>query len=310
MLLRSKDSGYAGIATEKYSISNTLEFSYTEWCLSRLARLTGHQEDSIKYAGRSKSYRNVFDTGKGWFRPKREDGSWEPWPEEGRMKQWYGTAECNPYQQGWFVPHDIPGMVKLMGGKEKVIKDLTEFFEKVPENMMWNDYYNQANEQVHHVPFLFNRLKVPWLTQKWTREICRRAYYNSVEGLVGNEDVGQMSDWYVLAASGIYQICPGDTRYEITSPVFDKISIKFDNKFNGGKTFTVIARNNSPENIYIQNARLNGIMYNHCFISYKDIVSGGTIELVMGDKPNQNWGNEQNRKVTGAARSDNESFVY
>lgn len=154
MHLRSKDSGYAGIATGEYSISNTLEFSYTEWCLSRLARLTGHQEDSIKYARRSKSYRNVFDTEKGWFRPKREDGSWEPWPEEGRMKQWYGTAECNPYQQGWFVPHDIPGMVELMGGKEKVIKDLTLFFEKVPENMMWNDYYNRTGNERNAKPEL------------------------------------------------------------------------------------------------------------------------------------------------------------
>jgi predicted alpha-1,2-mannosidase len=206
------------------------------------------------------------------------------------MKQWYGTAECNPYQQGWFVPHDIPGMIELMGGKEKVIKDLTLFFEKVPENMMWNDYYNHANEPVHHVPSLFNHLDVPWLTQKWTREICRRAYHNSVEGLVGNEDVGQMSAWYVLAACGIYQVCPGDTRYEITSPVFDKISIKVDNKFNSGKTFTVITRNNSPENVYIQEARLNGMVFNHCFISYEDIISGSTLELVIGNTPNLNWG--------------------
>ncbi len=106
--------------------------------------------------------------------------------------------ESNPYQQGWFVPHDIPGMVALMGGKEKVLADLNNFFEKVPENMMWNNYYNHANEPVHHVPFLYNRLGAPWLTQKWTRAICDRAYRNSVEGLVGNEDVGQMSAWYVL----------------------------------------------------------------------------------------------------------------
>jgi putative alpha-1,2-mannosidase len=107
-----------------------------------------------------------------------------------------------PYQQGWFVPHDVPGMVELMGGKAKVLADLDNLFAKTPDNMMWNDYYNHANEPVHHVPFLYNRLGQPWLTQKWTREICRRAYKNSVEGLVGNEDVGQMSAWYVLAAAG------------------------------------------------------------------------------------------------------------
>ena len=122
--------------------------------------------------------------------------------------------------------------------------------------------------------FLFNRLDAPWLTQKWTREICRRAYKNKVEGLVGNEDVGQMSAWYVLAAIGLHQVCPGDFRYEITSPVLSKI-IHLDDKYASGKTFTINASNNSDENIYIQSARLNGKSINRCYLNYDEIISGG-----------------------------------
>jgi predicted alpha-1,2-mannosidase len=286
------NSDSKGYAIGDFSISNTLEFAYTEWCLSRLSSLTGHQDNAVKYAKRSQSYVNVFDKEKNWFRPKKADGSWEDWPAEGRLKQFYGTVESNPYQQGWFVPHDVSGMVALMGGKEKVIADLTVFFEKTPEDMMWNDYYNHSNEPVHHVPFLFNRLGEPWLTQKWTREICRRAYHNSVEGLVGNEDVGQMSAWYVLAASGIHQVCPGDTRYEITSPVFDKIEFNLSPVKTKHNTFTIISKNNSKDNVYIQSAKLNGKTYHKCFIDYSAIAAGGVLELVMGNVPNKSWGAE------------------
>ena len=155
---------------------------------------------------------------------------------------------------------------------------------------MWNDYYNHANEPVHHVAFLFNRIGYPWLTQQWTRAICRRAYHNSVEGLLGNEDVGQMSAWYVLAAMGLHPVCPGSTRYEITSPVFNSIRISLDPKYAKGKTFTVLARNNAPENIYIQQARLNGKPYVHCWLDHATLMAGGVLELTMGDKPNKNWG--------------------
>lgn len=273
-------------------ISKTLEYAYDDWCLSTLATALGKKEMADLYLQKSGDYRNIFDTTVHWFRPRNADGSWKPWPKDGRLTQGYGCVESNPYQQGWFVPQDVAGMTALMGGRDQVIADLSNFFEKTRQDMMWNDYYNHANEPVHHVAFLFNRLGAPWLTQKWSREICRRAYHNSVDGLVGNEDVGQMSAWYVLAASGIYPVCPGDTRYEISSPVFDKITFRLDPHYAKGKTFTVIAYHNSPGNIYIQSARLNGHTYNHCYLDYKDIMAGGTLELDMGDQPNESWGVE------------------
>jgi predicted alpha-1,2-mannosidase len=283
-------NGDKGYTAEPFGIANTLEYAYTEWCVSQMAKSMGKTADEAKYAARGEDFKNIFDPEKGWFRPKDKDGNWLAWPDSGRLKQWYGCIESNPYQQGWFVPQDVPGMVKLMGGNAKVIADLDNLFEKTPENMMWNDYYNHSNEPVHHVPFLFNRVGAPWLTQKWTRAICRRAYHNTVEGLCGNEDVGQMSAWYVLAASGIHPVCPGDTRQEITSPVFNSVTFKLDPKYATGKTFSIIAHNNSDKNIYIQSAKLNGKVYQHCYIDYKDITAGGTLELTMGPQPNKTWG--------------------
>ncbi|MDR3094042.1 MAG: GH92 family glycosyl hydrolase [Bacteroidales bacterium] len=261
------------------SISETLEYAYSDWCMAQLAKATGNKADYHKYTARGQAYRNIFDPEKGWFRPKKADGSWVEWYPEGRLKDGYGSVESNPYQQGWFVPHDIDGMVEIMGGREKVLADLTDFFAKTPSNLLWNSYYNHANEPVHHVPFLFNKLGAPWLTQYWSRFICEHAYQNKVEGLVGNEDVGQMSAWYVLAAAGIHPVCPGDVRYEITSPVFDKIVMKVGQK---GKIFIIETVDNSAENIYIQSLELNGKPYPHTFINYQDMAKGGTLKIWLG----------------------------
>lgn len=279
-----------GYTPGSQSIAKTLEYAYTDWCVSRLAADLGKEAESQLFYQKGQAYRNLFDSEKGWFRPRNADGSWVEWPQEGRLTEWYGCMEANPYQQGWFVPHDVPGMVELMGGREKVLADLKQFFDKTPSDFLWNVYYNHANEPVHFVPFLFNQLNEPWLTQKWTRHICRKAYFNKVEGLVGNEDVGQMSAWYVLAASGLHPDCPGNPRMQITSPVFDSIEFQLDPAYYPGKTFTVIAHDNSPENLYIQKALLNGQEYNKSYLDFADIVAGGKLELYMGSEPNEQWG--------------------
>ena len=277
-------NGALGFSPGNLGISYTLEYAYFDWCFAQIAQATGHPEVAETYLKKSKAYQNIFDTEKNWFRPKDENGNWLPWPDNGRLEQWYGSMESNAYQQGWFVPQDIEGMIALMGGKEKVAEDLEAFFEKAPDNMMWNDYYNHANEPVHHVPFLFNHTGKPWLTQKWTRFICEKAYHNTVEGLVGNEDVGQMSAWYILAASGIHPITPGSTRYELTSPVFNKVTLNAQT----AHPFVIEARNNSSENIYIQSVTLNGESYSKTWVDHADIMKGGTLVLEMGDKPATN----------------------
>lgn len=280
-----------GYCPEGLSISNTLEYAYADWCAGQLAKALGNEELTSEFEKRGQAYRNVFNPEVGWFCPRYTDGTWARWdPETSMTQEWFGCIESNIYQQGWFVPHDVEGMTELMGGKENVIENLDNMFANTPDDMMWNAYYNHANEPVHFVPFLYNRLGAPWLTQEHCRDICTKAYSNKVEGLVGNEDVGQMSAWYVLTATGIHPSCPGETRMEITSPVFDRVEYQLDKKYHTGDKFTVIAHDNSPENVYIDHALLNGKEYNKCYIDFNDIAKGSTLELFMSPTPNKSWG--------------------
>lgn len=289
---------YAAATSERFGngqrghsgdISNTLEHAYTEWCMAELARMLNKPSEQEKYLKLSQSYRNIWDNDEmRWFRPRQSDNSFAPLPPKGRLQHDYGSVESNPYQQGWFVPHDVDGMAELMGGRKAAVADLDTMFENTPASFRWNDYYNHSNEPVHHIPFLYNRLGEPWKTQRWTRFICDHAYKTGVNGLIGNEDVGQMSAWYVLAASGVHPICPGETRFELTTPMFDRVAWNLPN----GKTFTVSVTGSAPQNIYIQSAKLNGKAYNRCYIDYADIVGGGKLEFVVGDSPNESWGVE------------------
>jgi len=264
------------------SLSKTLEYAYSDWCIGKFAESLGYDSISSLYYKKSKSYKSVWDSNVNWFRTKNRDNSWMKW--EGKYVHDQGCMETNPYQQGWFVPHDIDGMIKLMG-KDYLVKELTTFFDSIPANFLWNDYYNHANEPVHHIPFLFNELGLPHLTQKWTRAICKGAYGTGVKGYVGNEDEGQMSAWYVLASIGLHPINPGDNKYQITSPVFSKVTITLDAEYYSGKTFTIIAHNNSDENIYIQSIKLNGKILDRYWISHEEITQGGILEFEMGNKP-------------------------
>lgn len=281
-----------GYSPGNSGISETLEYAYFDWCVGEFAEGLGKTADASTYHQRGQAYRNIWDGEKGWFRVRNADGSWADWPENGRLQEWYGCMECNPYQQGWFVPHDVQGMAELMGGKEKTLADLEYFFEQTPREFYWNPYYNHANEPVHHVPFLFNRLGAPWLTQYWTRVICTDAYMNNLAGLCGNEDVGQMSAWYILAAAGFHPLCPGDLRYELTAPVFDRVEIMLDRKYAKARKFVVTAEGNAPDACYIQSATLNGKPYNHCYIEHSDIINGGELHFVLGNQPNKQWGVE------------------
>ncbi|NBC83526.1 MAG: glycoside hydrolase family 92 protein [Bacteroidetes bacterium] len=262
------------------SISHTLEYAYTDWCMGRFAESLNKPVLANKYYQRSMNYKNIWNDEVNWFRARDEHGDWMKW--KGKLVHGQGCVESNPNQQGWFVPHDIDGLTRLMGGTDSIQQILTDFFEQTPDHFLWNDYYNHPNEPVHHVPFMFNEIGLPKQTQKWTRKICEMAYDNDAYGLCGNEDVGQMSAWYVLAAMGLHPINPGDNKYQITSPVFNKITIKLDNKYYSGDTFTVIAENNSPENIYIQSIKLNGKPLDRYWITHEEIVTGGVLELEMG----------------------------
>lgn len=285
------------------SVSDTLENDFSDWNLSRLALAVGRNDDAAKYLARSLDYRNLFDPSvpwtydkdgkvsrpewKGWFNPRDKNGNWFPWQG---LTSHRGATEGSLYQYGWRMAYDIPGLSNLLGGKDAFIAKLSDFFDRVPNLAVWNDYDNPSNEPSHLIPFLFNRAGAPWLTQKWVRRICAEAYGADYKGLCGDEDEGQMSAWYVLAASGLHQSCPGDNRFEIFTPLFDKVILRLDPKFTAGGTFTITAINNSPRNVYIQAASLNGKPIDRCWLDYKEIVAGGALELVLGPDPNVNWG--------------------
>jgi predicted alpha-1,2-mannosidase len=268
------------------SISWTLEDAYFDYCAGRFARALGETNDAAFLLQRSLNYRNLYDKSVGNMRARNADGSWTRW--EGATKEGQGCVESNPYQQGWFVPHDVPGLIQLMG-QDYFERYLTEFFEKTPSNFKWNEYDNHSNEPVHHVPYLFAYAGKPWLTQKWSRFVLDHAYGNGVYGICGNDDVGQMSAWYVLSAIGFYPVSPVDGVYILGSPIFDEVTIRLDSRFYRGRAFTVIARNNSPGNIYVQSAKLNGKPLDRAWIRHGEIVTGGTIEFVMGPEPNRSW---------------------
>ena len=175
-------------------------------------------------------------------------------------------------------------------GKEHFVGALEQFFEKTPDTFGWNPYYNHSNEPVHHVAYLFVYAGKPWLTQKWVRSILESAYHAKVNGIVGNDDVGQMSAWYVMSALGFYPVCPGTNVYVIGSPLFTKATIRLDPHWHKGQTFTIIASGNSPSNFYVQSAKLNSKALNRSWIKHEEITAGGTLEFEMGPKPNPQWG--------------------
>jgi len=269
------------------SISWTLEDAYFDYCAGRFAQALGRMDDAERLFKRSLNYRNIYDPGVGNMRAKKSDGSWTAW--KGATAGGQGCVESNPYQQGWFVPHDVAGLIELMG-RDYFISYLNEFFEKTPPSFKWNDYCNHANEPVHHTAYLFAYAGAPWLSQKWARFIMDQAYGAGVKGLCGNEDVGQMSAWYILSAIGFHPVSPVDGVYIIGSPLFDKVSIRLDGHYYQGRQFTVRARNNSATNVYIRSAKLNGRTLERAWITHAEIVAGGTLDLVMGATPNKDWG--------------------
>ena len=295
------------------SISETTEYGLDEWNMGQFAASLGKKDDAAKYEKLSMSYKNLFDPNvpwtydadgkdakpewKGWMRVKNGDGAFEPWLG---LLSTIGGREATVYQAGWSAYNDVPGLIQLLGGKQLFVAKLDDFFSRSPDyskwspgmgtkRNWWNTYNNPGNEPTELIVFEFNRAGAPWLTQKWLREEeC--VYYTGPDGLPGDDDVAQMSAWYVLAASGITQGCPGDTRFEILNPLFDRITLKLDPKYAKGKSFVITAKNNSPQNIYIQSAALNGQPINRCWLNYSEIIAGGTLDMVMGAQPNKEWG--------------------
>ncbi|MHC4855531.1 MAG: GH92 family glycosyl hydrolase [Planctomycetota bacterium] len=284
-------------SNKKMAISLTLENTYGDWCISRFAEALGKTDDAAFYRKRAgQNYQKLFDPKAGWMRQKDADGRWKTeWTDKFSRD---GCKEGNTYQWTWFVPHDVQGLIDLMG-ISRFRSELEAFFAGAPADFSpGNPYYNHSNEPVHQVISYFNFAGQPWRTQYWTRTVLDGAYGTTYEGLAHNDDFGQLSAWYVLNAIGFNPVAPGENVWHIGSPVFDEITITLDSKYHKrtkAKTFTITAENNSPKNVYIQSAILNGKPLNRPWITHEELISGGNLKFEMGPSRSP-WGSDRKNR--------------
>ena len=282
--------------------SRTLDYSFTDFCTAQLAKAMGKTGDQEFFLKRSNNWKNQFNMDVKWQMPRDHNGNWKTDNNIFSGELW---SEGNAWQYSFYVPHDIPGVVELMG-KDLFNQRLEEGFQKSEKYMfaapaldrvqskIFEYYINQGNEVNMQASFLFNYSGKPWLTQKYTRAILN-SYYGDTpyHGWEGDEDEGQMSGWFVITSMGLFEMNGGTTdssKVDLTAPLFGKIRIALDPKFYKGKEFVITAQNSSPENIYIQSATLNGKPLDRSWIYFRDIVNGGTLDYLLGPKPNPSWG--------------------
>ena len=283
--------GYIPADLRGQSVSQTLEFSYDDWCVTRLAQ-DFNQDDYLKYSMRGDFYKNVFSKEVNFMRGRKSNfqfvDQFDP------METINHYTEANAYQYSTFVPQDIEGLIDLMGGDKAMETWLDNCFSTKTDFSKINlgdvtgliGQYAHGNEPSHHIAYLYNYTGNAWKTQQMVRQIMSTLYKNTPDGIDGNEDCGQMSAWYVMSAMGIYAVTPGMDYYVIGSPIFDKVTINLEN----GKKFEIIAKNNSGKNLYIQSASLNDQLYPKTYLKHSDIMNGGKLVFEMGAEPNKEWG--------------------
>jgi predicted alpha-1,2-mannosidase len=296
-LVSYMDKGF--VPADEGPVSNTLEYAYDDWCVAQMAKALGREDDYAYFLKRSQQYRNVFDSESGYMRPKHTGG---PWFQEftpvvkavGKEDNFGGKdyVEGNAWQYTWFAPHDVQGLIDLMGA-EAFNTRLEEGFENSRPTFV-SQFVNHSNQPNMQAAWLFNHSGKPWLTQYWVREILNNYYGTGpVDGYPGDEDQGQMGAWYVMSAIGLFEMdggCSPEPIYEIGSPIFEKITIDLDDRYYNGGTFVIKANNVSDDNRYVQSAKLNGIPLDRFWIHHKEVVDGGVLELEMGPEPNTSWG--------------------
>ena len=259
-------------------VSRTLEYAYDDFCVAQMAKALGKTDDYKALMVRSENWRNVLNPQTGYVDGRYADGRFQN--EVSPFQKQKFITEGAPCHYSWYVPQNPQGLIAAMGGREQFVSKLDSMFT---EGRYWH-----GNEPCHQVAYMFNYAGEPWRTQKYVRHILDTEYLDDAGGLSGNDDAGQMSAWLLFSYMGFYPVCPATPYYMIGSPVFPKLTLNLEN----GKAFTIIAENASSENIYIQRAELNGQPYTHNYLLHEDIMKGGELHFVMGNKPNPAWGRE------------------
>jgi predicted alpha-1,2-mannosidase len=282
------------------SVAITLGHSYDSWALSEMSKELGISDVYKRFAPKAQNYRNLWHAESNFFLPKDARGNWikiDPKFPEGNSREYYN--ENNGWMYLWNVQHDIEGLIELMDGEnnfilrldqlftERLDRSKSAFYSKFPDQTGLIGSFGMGNQVSFFIPYLYNYTSSPWKTQKMTRLILDTWFQDNIFGVPGDEDGGSMSAFVVFSAMGFYPLKPGIPMYTITSPVFSKVTIALPN----GNTFTLIAKNSSRKNKYIQSASLNGKALKTPWFSHDDLINGGTIVLEMGEKPGKIWGN-------------------
>ena len=277
---------------EQETVARGLEYALADYCVARVAERLGDEAVRRLFYDRSQAYRRYFDSETGFMRAVDSKGHFRehfnPFEAAGEVKDY---TEGNAWQYLWLVPHDVRGLVGLLGGERPFVRKLDSLFvaqgdlgaEAPPDISGLIGQYAHGNEPSHHVAYLYHFVGMPWKSAPILRRIFAELYGDTPDGLSGNEDVGQMSAWYILSSMGLYQVEPAGGRYLIGSPLFDSVEMSV----RGNKTFRIVAHGNSDQNIYVQSAKLNGHKYSKSYIDFENIVCGGTLELFMGTRPSR-----------------------
>jgi len=301
-----RQKGFISNDNDHESASKTMEYAYDDWCIAQFAKATGNDAVYKKYMLRAQQYKNLFDPAAGHIRGKVQ-GFWYSPFKATEVNNFY--TEGNSWHYTFAAPQDISGMIKLYGSKEKFAKKVDELFT-TNEALSGREQadvtgligqYAQGNEPSHHMAYLFNYAGMPWRTQELVNKICKEFYKNDPDGLIGNEDCGQMSAWYIFSAMGFYPVTPASGQYALGSPVFDEIKMHLEN----GKTFTIKANNISTQNKYVNSMLLNGKIWPATFINHEAIANGGSLVFNMIDKPNKAMGTRQ-QDMPATSINDNE----
>jgi predicted alpha-1,2-mannosidase len=276
------ESGYISHDCDMHqSASMTLEYAYNDWCIAQAAQILKKSDQVDVFRQRAKNYKNHWNDAAGFMQGRNLDGSWrEPFDPADDADD-NDFCEATSWIYTWFVPHDVSGLIALMGGKSAFAAKLDEFFS--------GGYFEISNEPSFHIPYLYNYAGEPARTQEVVRATLQTEFGSDPGGLPGNDDSGATSAWYAFSAMGVYPVAPGDGVYQITSPLFDRITVHLNPAFYGGKTLVIEAVDNSPENLYIQSAELNSEPLERAWITHAEIGKGGTLRLHMGPNPSE-WG--------------------